>query len=233
MGICINLVRGAAWHAGVCRNMHHIFNDAKAVVRRGYWWLGIVALITISCEASRESEFTILQSPAPVSMTTSLEFLEPRVFTGGNFVGSAPPQEVLVFVVTSVRNVSDSVLSFSHGDFRLIDDRGMTFKYSLAAHTEYFMYELSEGCLSLPTPMQKLEDVHITGADVRGISLNCSSEWELIKSKLEKRWEIPPGGEVAGYDRILLIFDIRDASHPRQYKLAFRDDPPVSVGWIP
>lgn len=222
-----------ARHAGMRRNMHHGFDHPLVVDRRGYWWLGAVALITISCLASREPEFAALQSPAPVSMTTSLEFLEPRVFTGGNFVGSAPAREVFVFVVTSVRNVSDSVLSFSLGDFRLIDDRGMTFKYSLAAHTEYFKYELSEGCPLPPTPVQKLEDVHTTGAEVRGISLKCRSERDLIKSKLARRWEVPPGGEVAAYDRILLIFNIRDASHPRQYKLAFRDDPPVSVGWIP
>ncbi len=216
--------------------MRHIFNHAQVVERRGYWWLGAVALITISCAAPQGPEFADLPSPAsaPVSTRASLEFLEPRVFKVGYHVGNAPAQGVFVFVVTSVRNLSDSVLSFSHGDFRLIDDdRGMTFKYSLAAHTEYFKYELSDGCPPPPAPLPKLEDVHTAGAEVRGTSLNCSSEQEMFKSKLAPRWEVPPGGEVADYDRILLIFDILDDSDPRQYKLAFRDDPPVSLGWIP
>ena len=192
-------------------------------------------LITTSCVVSQEPELEAMPSPvsAPVNITASLEFLEPRVFTGGNNFGNASTQGMFVFVVTSIRNLSDSALSFSQGDFRLIDDRGMTFNYSLAPYTEYFKYELSEGCPPPPSPVQKLKDVHTTQFEVSGISLICSSERELIKSKLAKRWEIPPGGEVADHDRLFLIFEILDASNPRLYKLAFRNDPPVSLGWIP
>ena len=194
--------------------MSYIFKYAQVVERHGFCWLGAVVLITISCAASLEPEFAALPTPAsaPVSMTTRLEFLEPRVFTSGNHMGNAPAQGMFVFVVTSVKNLSDSVLSFSQGDFRLIDDRGMTFRYSLAAHTEYFKYELSEGCPPPPTPAPELEDVHTTGAESRGISLNCSSERELIKSKLAKRWEVFPGGEVADYDRVNVVWNGRSGT---------------------
>ena len=90
-----------------------------------------------------------------------------------------------------------------------------------------------EGCPPPPTPVQKLTDVHTTGAEEKGISLICISERKLMKSKLEKRWEVPLGGEVVGYDKVLLIFDVLDAFPPRQYKLVFRDDPPLSLGFIP